>query len=140
MRINMKVDNIYELIKEVSKLGASSLEYEEDGSRISVEFSGNKDKKLVDNIVNEEIHIEKEEKTYIKSPIVGTFYTSGDEGGKPYVNEGDVVNKGDIVAILEAMKLMNELKSEYSGTIVEVMVKNGESVEYGQPLFEISRS
>ena len=135
----MKVDNIYELIKEVSELGVSSFEYEEDGSRISIEFN-NKEKVIEKCAKPEVLSEETSEKIYIKSPIVGTFYSSSTEGGKPYVNPGDKINKGEVVAIIEAMKLMNELKSDYSGTILKVLVENGEVVEYDQPLFEIDRS
>jgi acetyl-CoA carboxylase biotin carboxyl carrier protein len=71
----------------------------------------------------------------VKSPLVGVFYAAPAEGADPFVKPGDAVKKGDVLAIVEAMKLMNEIESELDGTITEIYVKNGEMVEYGQPLF-----
>ena len=74
----------------------------------------------------------------VKSPLVGTFYAAPAEDAQPFVSVGDRVKKGQTVAIVEAMKLMNEIESEFDGTVTEVLVKNGEAVEYGQPLFRIA--
>nr|WP_306301178.1 acetyl-CoA carboxylase biotin carboxyl carrier protein [Thalassobacillus sp. C254] len=71
----------------------------------------------------------------ITSPMVGTFYEAPNPESDPYVKEGDKVSPDTVVCIVEAMKLMNELEAEVSGEIVEVLVENGELVEYGQPLF-----
>lgn len=73
----------------------------------------------------------------IVSPLVGTFYAAPAEDAAPYVTVGDQVKKGQVVAIVEAMKLMNEIESDFDGEIVEVLVGNAEPVEYGQPLFRI---
>ena len=73
------------------------------------------------------------------SPIVGTFYAAPGPGKADFVETGAVVKKGDTLCILEAMKLMNEIQSEVDGEIVEVLVKNGEMVEYNQPLFKIRK-
>ncbi len=73
----------------------------------------------------------------VTSPLVGTVYMAPSEGAEPYVNVGDSVKKGQVLAIVEAMKLMNEIESEYDGVIQEIMVENGQTVEYGQPLFKI---
>jgi acetyl-CoA carboxylase biotin carboxyl carrier protein len=73
----------------------------------------------------------------IKSPIVGTFYESPSPGAAAFVKEGDTVSVGQVLCIVEAMKLMNEIESDYSGTIVKRLVSNGQPVEYGQPLFSI---
>ncbi|MEB1806545.1 MAG: acetyl-CoA carboxylase biotin carboxyl carrier protein [Bacillaceae bacterium] len=73
----------------------------------------------------------------IKSPMVGTFYAAPAPDAQPYVKPGDHVNESTIVCILEAMKLMNELEAEVNGKIVEILVQNGELVEYGQPLFVV---
>ncbi|MGB9688486.1 acetyl-CoA carboxylase biotin carboxyl carrier protein [Thermogutta sp.] len=75
--------------------------------------------------------------TYIRSPMVGTFYASPDPDSPPYVKVGDHVNPETIVGIVEAMKVFNELPAEISGKIVAVLVENGEPVEYGQPLFKV---
>ena len=75
---------------------------------------------------------EAEQKGFlVKSPLVGTFYA-------PYVAVGDTVKKGQTVAIVEAMKLMNDIESDFDGTVAEILVENGEMVEYGQPLFRIA--
>ena len=73
----------------------------------------------------------------ITSPMVGTFYASSAPDKPPYVKKGDKVSKGQVVCIVEAMKLMNEIESEFDGEIVEVCVKDGDVVEYGMPLFKI---
>lgn len=73
----------------------------------------------------------------IESPLVGTFYAAPSEDAAPFVAVGDTVKKGQPLAIIEAMKLMNEIESEYDGTVVEILVENGQPVEYGQPLFRI---
>ena len=73
----------------------------------------------------------------VKSPIVGTFYRASEPGAKPFADVGDVVRKGQVLCIIEAMKLMNEIEAEVDGTIVAVMAENGQPVEYGEPLFQI---
>ena len=79
------------------------------------------------------------ESNSIKSPMVGTFYASASPGAKPFVSVGDFVSEGDVVCIVEAMKMMNEIKAEFSGTVLSVNVENAEPVEYGQSLFELSK-
>ncbi len=74
---------------------------------------------------------------FIKAPIVGTFYQSASPEKPPYVNVGDTVSKGDIVCIIEAMKFMNEVTSEENGKIAEVLVEDGQFVEFGEPLFRL---
>ena len=75
----------------------------------------------------------------INSPMVGTFYSSASPGSNPFVSVGDHVNEGDVVCIVEAMKMMNEIKSEFSGEVLSINVENSQPVEYGQTLFEISK-
>ena len=74
----------------------------------------------------------------VKSPLVGTFYAAPAEDADPYVSVGDTVKKGQVMAIVEAMKLMNEIESDFDGTVEEIYVENGQAVEYGQPLFRLS--
>ena len=81
----------------------------------------------------------KEETNSIDSPMVGTFYASASPGAKPFISIGDIVSEGDVVCIVEAMKMMNEIKSEFSGKVLSVNVENSEPVEYGQSLFKISK-
>ena len=73
----------------------------------------------------------------VKSPLVGTFYAAPSEDAAPFVKVGDKVKKGQVLAIVEAMKLMNDIESDFDGEIIEILVENGQSVEYGQPLFSI---
>ena len=73
----------------------------------------------------------------VKSPIVGTFYEAPSPGAPPFVKQGDSVALGQVLCIVEAMKLMNEIESEAAGQIVKILVSNGQPVEYGQPLFKI---
>ena len=73
----------------------------------------------------------------VKSPIVGTFYRASEPGAPSFVNVGDSVKKGQVLCIIEAMKLMNEIDSEYDGEIVNVYVENGQAVQYGERLFAI---
>ena len=74
------------------------------------------------------------------SPMPGTFYSAPTPEDEPFVSEGDVVKKGQVLCIIEAMKIMNEIESEFDGTIMKVNVKNGDPVEYNQPLFVIKPS
>lgn len=83
--------------------------------------------------------VDKEEENYkvVKSPMVGTFYSKPSPKAEPYVKVGDRVKKGEVVCIVEAMKLMNEIESEFEGEVVEICVKDDEMVEYGKPLIKI---
>ncbi|MFV0680782.1 acetyl-CoA carboxylase biotin carboxyl carrier protein [Ottowia sp.] len=73
----------------------------------------------------------------VKSPMVGTFYRAASPGAKPFVEVGQKVNEGEPICIIEAMKILNEIEAEKSGTITQVLAENGHAVEYGQPLFVI---
>ncbi len=73
----------------------------------------------------------------VKSPMVGTFYTSSSPESKPFVQVGTVVKEGETICIIEAMKILNEIVADKSGTITRILVDNGQAVEYGQPLFHI---
>ena len=73
----------------------------------------------------------------IKAPIVGTLYRSAEPGAKPFVEVGSIVKKGQVLCIVEAMKLMNEIESDVDGEIVEIHPKNGQPVEFGEPLFAV---
>lgn len=73
----------------------------------------------------------------VKSPIVGTFYGSPSPGAAPFVSPGDHVEKGQVICIVEAMKLMNEIEADASGEVVKCLITNGQPIEFGQPLFSI---
>lgn len=87
------------------------------------ESQDDKDEKVTGNVV--------------KSPLVGTFYRASSPDSEPFVKVGDTVKKGQVLAIVEAMKLMNEIESEFDGTVKEILVENEQMVEYGQALFVI---
>ena len=73
----------------------------------------------------------------VKSPMVGTFYRSASPGTKPFVEVGDTIKEGEPICIIEAMKIMNEIEADKSGTVTRILGENGQAVEYGQPLFVI---
>ena len=76
---------------------------------------------------------------YVKSPIVGTYYESPSPGSPPFLKVGDIVKEGQVLCIVEAMKLMNEIEADASGEVVKILVSNGAPVEYGMPLFAIRK-
>lgn len=141
----MELEQLLKLIDAMSNSALSSLKYEEKGVKISLqkEVSGKASAVRTECVKGEipeiksEVKIEEGEGNIIKSPLVGTFYVAPSEDAAPFVQVGDRVEKGQTLAIVEAMKLMNEIESEYAGEIREVFVKNGEMVEYGQPLFRV---
>tara|TARA_X000000368_G_C22983622_1_gene691074 strand:- start:498 stop:941 length:444 start_codon:yes stop_codon:yes gene_type:complete len=103
---------------------------------IKEQISSPKAEETEQQATNEKVQeIEGEE---ITSPMVGTFYTASSPGADAFVKVGDKVNEGDVVCIIEAMKMMNEIKSDFSGTVSKILVENSEPVEFGQPLFIIS--
>ena len=141
----------YEKIKQLmndfgdSKLSSIDVEFP-DGTKLKMEKNDEKqivvEKQTISNVpqvVIEDKAIEenREEGKIVKSPMVGTFYTKPSPDSMPYVEVGTKVKKGTVLCIIEAMKLMNEIESEFDGEIVEVLVKDGESVDYGKPLFRI---
>ncbi|WP_313602161.1 acetyl-CoA carboxylase biotin carboxyl carrier protein [Comamonas jiangduensis] len=73
----------------------------------------------------------------VKSPMVGSFYRAASPGAKPFVEVGDTVKEGDTLCIIEAMKILNEIEADKSGTVTRILADNGQAVEYGQPLFVI---
>ena len=145
----MEFENLLKLVRAVSDSSLSSFKYEEDGVKISLQadrapkvntvVSAEQVVQTVSTAVNiDETPADvKQEGQIVSSPLVGTFYAAPAEDAEPFAAIGDVVKKGQTLAIVEAMKLMNEIESETDGTIAEVLVKNGEAVEYGQPLFRI---
>ena len=90
--------------------------------------------------IEKDIEVEETKKVSgkeIKSPMVGTFYGAPNPGAETFVKVGDNVNEGDVLCIIEAMKMMNEVKSDFSGTVKQVLVENAEPVEFGQALFVV---
>lgn len=144
----MELENLLKLIETVSASELTGFRYEENG--VKIDMSKKKEKlqvvqsepelifagKTVSSM-DENVKEENTEGEVVTSPLVGTYYEAPAEDAEAFVKVGDCVKKGQTLAIIEAMKLMNEIESEYDGVIKEIMVKNGQPVEYGQPLFRI---
>ena len=146
----MEYEKIKQLMEDMGNSKLSSLDIDfPDGTKISMK---KEEKQVACTTQNAEEQItltnkiesmEESNKTVIidgnivKSPMVGTFYAKSSPNSEPYVTVGQKVKKGDILCIVEAMKLMNEIESEFDGEIEQILVKDGEAVEYGKPLFII---
>lgn len=137
----MEMDHLVKLIETVSQSGLSRFEYEESGVRIHMEKPENVQAGAiqVQTEATQQMPEEAEDQV-VTCPLVGIFYEAPEEGAEAFVKVGDSVKKGQTLAIVEAMKLMNEIESEYDGIVAEVLVKNGQAVEFGQPLFRIRQS
>lgn len=151
----MDYKEIEHLMKVMNESQLTELEIEKEGFALKIK----KEKEIVpiasrietpiierpveiQNQISTDIKVEKEvsgekEGIIVYSPIVGTFYSAPAPGAEPFVKVGDKVKKGDVLCIIEAMKIMNEIEAESDGEIVEIFVKNEEMVEYNQPLFRI---
>ena len=114
---------------------ANEMAYDNNAASSKIENKAETKKEIKTEIVTEAK--EKAAGNIVKSPLVGTFYAAPSEDAQPFVKVGDKVKKGQILAIVEAMKLMNDIESDFDGEITEIYVENGQPVEYGQPLFSI---
>ena len=138
----MEYEKIKQLMDDMGNSKLSSIDIEfPDGVKIKMEKNDNSIVKEVTTekpITKQKEEVKEEiEGNIVKAPMVGTFYIKPSPTSNPYVEVGSEVKKGSILCIIEAMKLMNEIESEYSGKIAEIYVKDGDSVEYGKPLFRI---
>lgn len=139
----MNINDMKELITAISKSQVCDFKYEENGVKLSLskgtegvvrEYSERKTTNS-DSIVDTSLACTEEKA--VRSPLVGTVYMAPSEDESAYVSIGDYVKKGQVLAIVEAMKLMNEIESEYEGVVKEICVTNGQPVEFGQKLFVI---
>ena len=141
----MNIKKIEEMVSLMEKHGLTEVSVEEEGVKIHL-------KKGAQGQIERAVHIPspvltpreeipKEEKlatkntVEIKAPMVGTFYRSPAPDAKPFVDIGSTIREGDVLCIIEAMKLMNEIKAEVKGKVVDILVENGEPVEFGHVLF-----
>ena len=160
----MEIEKMIELIDAVSKSELTGFKYEEDG--VKLHLSKKENTCYVTENVSAPVNMAGASSTIpflgetgttnseenasqgttgekaivgnvVESPLVGTFYAAPAEDAEAFVKVGDRVEKGQTLGIVEAMKLMNEIESDYSGTVAEILVDNQEGVEYGQPLFRI---
>lgn len=154
----MEMEKMIELIDAVSKSDLTGFKYEEEGIKLhlskkenicyvtenlsapvnavttsAAEIKKAAEEDQISGTSAEEIPVGN----VVESPLVGTFYAAPAEDAESFVKVGDRVEKGQTLGIVEAMKLMNEIESDYSGTVTEILVNNQEGVEYGQPLFRI---
>ncbi|HHQ49490.1 MAG TPA: acetyl-CoA carboxylase biotin carboxyl carrier protein [Acidobacteria bacterium] len=160
-----KFEEICELIRLVSSTGLASVEIEHGGSRVKIEGAGGVAVSSVPAVPVVQGTVPRptvvapgspvlgappsaaegesqeeaggEDLHYVTSPIVGTFYRAPNPDADPYVKVGDFVERGQVLCIVEAMKLMNEIEADFSGTIVKVFPENGQPVEFGERLFAI---
>ncbi|MGH9385143.1 MAG: acetyl-CoA carboxylase biotin carboxyl carrier protein [Vicinamibacterales bacterium] len=155
----MTLDEIKQLIEFIRSQELSEFEWEQDGARISIKIGpghhavpalhthaampvfsapvASPTLPASPDGVPLPVPEEGAELAIVKSPIVGTFYRAAESGAKDFVSVGDTVRKGQVLCIIEAMKLMNEIDSEYDGEVVSVYVENGQPVQYGERLFAI---
>lgn len=159
----MKVEQVLQLIQAVSDSELTEFKYEEDGVKLSLKKTEGKIVQVqapapavipaapvaataapVPAAAPAAAEVSAAEAAdalpagnIVKSPLVGTFYAAPAEDAEPFVKVGDSVKEGQVLAIVEAMKLMNEIESDFTGTVAEILVENGQAVEYGQPLFVI---
>lgn len=150
----INIDDIEKIIQVVDKFNFSHFEFEQEKSKIIIDKNTVTETKIneINNVetkilepeieknINEKVQDFKEEiieKQYIKAIFPGTFYGAKEQGEEAFVNLNDDVQCDTVVGLIEAMKLFNEIEAGVQGTIVDVLVKDGDFVEYGQPLFEI---
>jgi acetyl-CoA carboxylase biotin carboxyl carrier protein len=140
----MEIDDLKELIDLLKETDITELQLEKDGTKVRIKrermlspmeiqvqkFGGLQEKVI--SATEEETRL-----ITITSPIVGTFYRAPSPEAAPFVEIGSRVKKGQVLCIVEAMKLMNEIESEIDGAIIKALVENGQPVEYGEPLFLI---
>lgn len=153
----MKIEQILQLVESVSSSTLTEFKYEEDGVKLSLKKTTDSQFQTVPVIQTQAVQAVQPvqavpaeageaptadkvmDGNVVKSPLVGTFYAAPSENAEPFVKVGDSVKEGQVLAIVEAMKLMNEIDSDFSGIVAEILVENGSPVEYGQPLFVIKR-
>jgi acetyl-CoA carboxylase biotin carboxyl carrier protein len=156
----MTYDDIKQLIDLVKQTGIAELEVEREGNRVRIRSAGSQQEivlaphhaphaavpapiasaPLVAPGAPPAAPAEDTSLVYVKSPIVGTYYDSPNPDAPAFVNVGDTVRTGQVLCIIESMKLMNEIESEISGAVVQKLVKNGQPVEYGEALLAIRPS
>ncbi len=142
----MELDDLKDLIDLLKDTDITELQIEKEGTKVRIKrrktaypehVPAEEVSAVAEDIGVSEKGEEKESLVTVVSPIVGTFYRSPSPEAPPFVDEGSRVAKGQVLCIIEAMKLMNEIESEFEGVIRKAIVENGQPVEYGEPLFHI---
>lgn len=149
----MNLKEIKEMISLMNDNNLAELEVEKEGMRIRLRKMGSPASEFSGPVIIEreaqakesrqeaaqkqQAQMQAEKVIEVKAPMVGTFYRSPSPGAPPYVEIGQTIEPGQVICIIEAMKLMNEIKAEVKGKILEILVENAEPVEFGQPMFLI---
>jgi len=141
----MDKEFLKELINLIKGSDIKLFEMEQDGLRLRIETHQREVPQRLEapreikhiEVIPPSQELEESKLHVIKSPLVGTFYRSPSPGAPPFVEVGDVVSPGQVLCIIEALKVMNEIESDVRGRIVKILAENGETVEYNQPLFLI---
>ena len=145
--MKFEIDDFKKLAKLLNESGLTELSFTDGDKSITVkrnieqqvaaQIPSQQNEQVVEDIVEEKVEAPKKERVAIKSPMVGSFYMAPSPSAEPFVKVGDIVAVGQVVCIIEAMKLMNEIESEVSGKIAQICVEDGQSVEYGQVLMYV---
>ncbi|MBL7091887.1 MAG: acetyl-CoA carboxylase biotin carboxyl carrier protein [Candidatus Omnitrophica bacterium] len=142
----MNLKEIKEMINLMNENDLLELELERDGLKVRLKKSSGQLQQIITTseapaikpqALKEEPVFKKQELIEIKSPMVGTFYRTSSPESAPFVDTGSEIQPGEVICIIEAMKLMNEIKAEVKGRIKEILVENGNPVEFGQVLFRV---
>ncbi|MFG6378791.1 MAG: acetyl-CoA carboxylase biotin carboxyl carrier protein [Lachnospiraceae bacterium] len=148
----MDIKDMKELIRAVSESDITNFEYEDDTQEIRIKkdtvqnlvtvqpnevFPSQISPRQTGTVSESPQNVSGDLFNVVKSPLVGVFYSSASPEAEPFVKVGDKVSKGQVLGIIEAMKLMNDIESDFDGEIVEILVNNKDMVEYEQPLFKI---
>ena len=138
MKINKKI--IEELVGYLKEFKLSGIEYAEGTTKVKVSRSMN-NPNVISNVISTEVKKKQsaidDSGTHVTSPIVGTVYLAAEPGAKKFVEVGQKIKKGQTIMIVEAMKTMNHVPSTQDGTVGKILVKDGEPVEFGQPLISV---
>lgn len=145
----MELESLLTLIEKVSTSNLDTFDYDDGSLKLTMKkkkkevvVAASPAAELPGTVQMQELPAIEEpesdpEAKQVKAPLVGTFYNASSPESEPFVSVGDTVKKGQVLGIIEAMKLMNEIESEYDGVVEEILVENEQMVEYGQPLFLI---
>ena len=130
--LSSNIEKNIELIQDTTTLPLKKIPEPNEGS-------GSEPEQIKPTEIKEEVVLENDEGTVIiKAPLVGTYYTSSKPGSTPFISEGDSIKEGQIICIIEAMKIFNEIESEISGKILKILIKSGTPVEYDQDLIVVA--
>ena len=148
--MQLPLDQLQSLLKTLEEGGASEFEYEDDKLRVRIALARGQAPVVLSSVApaaplaapmsQRAVEALDPSIVYVTSPFVGTFYRASSPEAEPFVAVNGSVKKGQTLCIIEAMKLMNEIEADFSGTVLEIFVEGGKSVEFGQKLFKIKKT